>query len=62
MREGERPSVVDWASAAKGRPLQAKVFAGSDDPQWILEPAPGIPLEQALEHLAARIWQLSQTR
>ena len=60
VREGERPAVVDWTSAAKGRPLQAKVFGDPEHPDWILQPAPGIALEQAREHLADRIWLLHQ--
>ena len=60
VREGERPAVVDWTSAAKGRPLQAKVFGDPEHPDWILQPAPGIDPEQAREHLADRIWLLHQ--
>ena len=60
VREGERPAVVDWAGVAKGRPLQAKVFTVPDDVERILEPAAGVPIEQAREHLADRIWTLQQ--
>ena len=60
VREGERPAVVDWAGVAKGRPLQAKVFTVPDDIERILEPADGVPIEQAREHLADRIWTLHQ--
>ena len=58
MREGERPAVVDWASAARGRPLQAKVFSDPEEPEVILAPASGVPLDEAREHLADRIWRL----
>ena len=58
VRVGERPALVDWASAARGRPLQAKVFNDPEDPEVILSPAPGVALELAREHLADRIWRL----
>ena len=58
VREGERPALVDWASAARGRPLQAKVFNDPDEPEVILTPAPGVALEAAREHLADHIWRL----
>ncbi|MDA9699585.1 DUF3488 domain-containing protein [Synechococcus sp. AH-736-M02] len=52
MREGERPALVDWASAARGRPLQAKLFNDPVEPEVILAPASGLELEVAREHLA----------
>lgn len=58
VREGERPALVDWASAARGRPLQAKLFNDPEEPEVILAPAPGVALELAREHLADRIWRL----
>ena len=58
VREGERPAQVDWASAARGRPLQAKVFNDPDELEVILAPAPGVSLDEAREHLADRIWCL----
>jgi uncharacterized protein (DUF58 family) len=58
VRDGERPALVDWASAARGRPLQAKVFNDPEEPEVILAPASGVPLETAREHLAERIWRL----
>ena len=58
VREGERPALVDWASAARGRSLQAKVFNDPQEPDVILAPASGVPLEVAREHLADRIWRL----
>ena len=61
LREGERPALVDWASAARGRPLQAKVFKDQEGPDVLLAPAPGVPLEEAREHLADRIWRLHQS-
>ena len=58
VSEGERPALVDWASAARGRPLQAKVFSDPEEPEVILAPASGVPLDEAREHLADRIWRL----
>ena len=58
VRDGERPTLVDWASAARGRPLQAKVFNDPEQPEVILAPAPGVALDEAREHLADRIWRL----
>ena len=58
VREGERPALVDWASAARGRPLHSKLFNNSEEPEVILAPAPGVALEVAREHLADRIWRL----
>ena len=58
MREGERPALVDWASAARGRPLQAKLCNDPEEPEVILAPASGLELEVAREHLADRIWRL----
>ena len=49
---------MDWASAARGRPLQAKLFNDPEEPEVILAPAPGVALEVAREHLADRIWRL----
>ena len=60
VREQERPAVVDWTGAAKGRPLQVKVFTDPTKQEWMLEPAPGIPLDRAVEHLAQRVMQLHQ--
>ena len=60
VRVGERPAVVDWAAVAKGRPLQAKVFSVPEDVERILEPAAGVPQEQAREYLTDRIWTLQQ--
>ena len=60
VRDQERPAVVDWTGAAKGRPLQAKVFTDPTNQEWMLEPAAGIPLDRAVEHLAQRVMQLHQ--
>ena len=60
VRDQERPAVVDWTGAAKGRPLQAKVFNDPSNQDRMLEPASGIPLDQALEHLTQRVLQLHQ--
>ena len=58
MRDGERPALVDWASAARGRPLQSKVFNDPEQPDVVLAPASGVALEEAREHLADCIWRL----
>lgn len=58
MREGERLAMIDWRGAARGQQLQAKLFSDPVEPETMLEPAPGVPTEQALEHLADRIWRL----
>ena len=58
VREGERPALVDWASAARGRPLQAKLFNDPEQSDVILAPAPGVALDEAREHLADCIWRL----
>ena len=58
LRPGERRSLIDWANAAKGRPLLAKQFSNPDQTEHILSPSPDTLPEQALEHLSERIWQL----
>ena len=58
VREGERPALVDWASAARGRSLQAKVFNNPRELELILAPAQGVALDEAREHLADRIWRM----
>ena len=60
VRDQERPAIVDWTGAAKGRPLQAKVFTDPSNQEWMLEPASGLPLDRAVEHLAQRVMQLHQ--
>tara|TARA_Y100001978_G_scaffold39857_1_gene35440 strand:+ start:21 stop:878 length:858 start_codon:yes stop_codon:yes gene_type:complete len=60
VRDQERPAVVDWTGAARGRPLQAKVFTDPSSQEWMLEPASGLPLDRAVEHLAQRVMQLHQ--
>ena len=59
-RDGDRQSLVDWRSAAQGRPLQVKRFREPEQPERILAPALGISRELALQHLADRIWRLHQ--
>ena len=59
-RTGERLALVDWPSLAKGRPLQTKQFSDPAERHHLLRPAPGVEREQALEHLADRIWRLHQ--
>ena len=49
-----------WRSLAQGRGKQTKVFASDSPPAARLSPAPGVPIERALEHLSAEIWRRSQ--
>lgn len=49
-----------WKPLAQGRGKQTKLFASDSPPGAQLSPAPGVPLERALEHLSAEIWQRSQ--
>jgi uncharacterized protein (DUF58 family) len=49
-----------WTSLAQGRGRQTKTFADERPPAALLGPAPGLPLERALEHLSAEIWRRSQ--
>ena len=58
LRPGERQALVDWAGVAKGRPLQVKLFRDPGDAERMLSPSAGLPWDEALEHLAERIWQL----
>lgn len=46
-----------WKSLAQGRGRQTKTFADACPPGLLLKPAPGVPWEQALEHLSAEIWR-----
>jgi uncharacterized protein (DUF58 family) len=48
-----------WTSLAQGRGKQTKVFARDSSPATQLSPAPGVPIERALEHLSAEIWRRS---
>ena len=57
-RPGERLALVHWGSVAKGRPLQLKQFSDPASQRLILKPTAAVPWDQALEHLADRIWQL----
>jgi uncharacterized protein (DUF58 family) len=49
-----------WTSLAQGRGKQTKLFADESTPATRLSPAPGVPIERALEHLSAEIWRRSQ--
>ena len=49
-----------WTSLAQGRGKQTKLFADESTPGARLSPAPGVPIEGALEHLSAEIWRRSQ--
>ena len=57
-RPGERLALVHWGSVAKGRPLQLKQFSDPASQRLMLRPTATVPWDQALEHLADRIWQL----
>lgn len=49
-----------WKALAQGRGRLTKTFADGRPPAALLGPAPGLPLERALEHLSAEIWRRSQ--
>ena len=51
-----------WKQVAQGRGRLSKRFGDVDGPPLLLAPAPGLPIEQALEHLSERIWQLTQAQ
>ncbi len=58
-RPGEGASRLDWKTLARGRGAHSKTFATRPPVDRLLAPAPGLPREQALEHLCERIWTLS---
>ncbi|MFQ6538637.1 MULTISPECIES: hypothetical protein [Aphanothece] len=49
-----------WKVLAQGRGRLSKVLRDPAGEPQLLMPAAGVPLERALEHLSARIWQSSQ--
>lgn len=49
-----------WKVLARGRGRLSKVFRDAEGVPPVLMPAPGVPHEQALEHLSAAVWQLSE--
>ena len=49
-----------WKALAQGRGRLSKVFLDTEGAPPLLTPAPGVPHEQALEHLSAAVWQLSE--
>lgn len=51
---------VAWKQLARGRGWQAKRFQAEASSERVLAPDPQLPLEQALEHLCARVLELSQ--
>jgi uncharacterized protein (DUF58 family) len=57
-RPEDPPGRLAWALLAQGRGRQVKVFADPGGEAQILTPAPGLPKEQALEHLSERIRRL----
>lgn len=48
-----------WKALAQGRGRLSKVFRDQEGAPTLLAPAPGVPHEQALEHLSAAVWDLS---
>ncbi len=49
-----------WKALAQGRGRLSKVFRDAEGVPPVLSAAAGIPHEQALEHLSAAVWQLSE--
>ena len=49
-----------WKALAQGRGRLSKVFRDAEGVPPLLTTAPGVPHEQALEHLSAAVWQLSE--
>ena len=55
LRPQEGLQRVAWKTAARGQGLYAKRFAAEQQAERWLAPAPGLPPEQALEHLCERL-------
>ncbi|MDM7952358.1 MAG: hypothetical protein QUV07_03955 [Cyanobium sp. CZS 25K] len=55
-RPQDSPSRLAWKLLAQGRGEYAKRFLDRPEAPPLLAPEPGLPLEQALEHLSERIW------
>ncbi|WP_255145841.1 hypothetical protein [Synechococcus sp. ATX 2A4] len=58
-RAEEGVSRLFWKSLARGRGAHAKVFVGSPPSERLLSLQAGLPKEQAIEHICARICALS---
>lgn len=57
-RPQDSPSRLAWKLLAQGRGEYTKRFRDLPDAAPLLAPDPGVPLEEALEHLSERIWRL----
>lgn len=55
-RPQDSPSRLAWKLLAQGRGHYAKRFLDRPEAAPLLAPEPGLPLEEALEHLSERIW------
>jgi uncharacterized protein (DUF58 family) len=56
-RPQDSPSRLAWKLLAQGRGEYAKRFMDRPEAAPLLAPEPGVPLEEALEHLCERIWR-----
>ncbi len=56
-RPQDSPSRLAWKLLAQGRGEYTKRFVDLPEGAPLLAPEPGLPLEEALEHLSERIWQ-----
>ena len=58
---GRTPSFGGLGECCARQASQAKVFKDQEGPDLLLAPAPAVPMEEAREHLADRIWRLHQS-
>jgi uncharacterized protein (DUF58 family) len=58
-RPQDGPARLAWKALAQGRGRLSKVFHDPASEPPLLAPAAGVPHERALEHLSARVWELS---
>ena len=56
-RPQDSPSRLAWKLLAQGRGEYAKRFVDGPEAAPLLAPEPGLPLEEALEHLSERVWR-----
>jgi uncharacterized protein (DUF58 family) len=56
-RPQDSPSRLAWKLLAQGRGEYTKRFMDLPEAAPLLSPEPGLPLEEALEHLSERIWR-----
>jgi uncharacterized protein (DUF58 family) len=57
-RPQDSPSRLAWKLLAQGRGQYTKRFRDRPEAAPLLAPEPGVPLEEALEHLCDRVWRL----